>query len=103
MVKKKKILVTEVMPEFDAGIKSIPADRRIFIDKSIAIAHRIFQVMEEKGLNQKHLANKMDISEEEVNKLLGGMHNLNLRMIAKLEAALETTMVSIPGDSSSKA
>jgi hypothetical protein len=49
MIRKKKLLIEETMPEFDAGIDAMPEDSKIFVDKSIEIAHFIFQVMEAKG------------------------------------------------------
>ncbi|MBI1782739.1 MAG: helix-turn-helix transcriptional regulator [Sphingobacteriales bacterium] len=96
MIKKKKVLLAEDMPEFQASIDNMPADSKIFVDKSLEIAHYIFQLMERKGLKQKDLAEKMGKTEAEVSKILGGMHNLTLRSIAKLEAALEDTIVYTP-------
>ena len=96
MNKKKKTLIAEEMPEFKASIDAMSADSKIFVDKSLEIAEYIFQVMEQKGLKQKDLAEKMGKTEAEVSKMLGGMHNLTLRSISKLEAALEATIVCTP-------
>jgi len=96
MTRKKKILVAEEMPEFDAGIAGMPEDSKIFVDKSLEIAQYIFRVMEEKGLKQKDLAVKMGKTEAEISKLLAGMHNYTLRSIAKIEAALGVTVVCTP-------
>jgi transcriptional regulator with XRE-family HTH domain len=96
MIKNKKILVAEEMPEVQASIDAMPAENRIFVDKSLEIADYIFRVMEEKGMLQKDLADKMGKSEAEISKILGGMQNLTLRTIAKLEAALESTLVCTP-------
>jgi ribosome-binding protein aMBF1 (putative translation factor) len=96
MLRRKKVLREEVMPEFDAGIEATPEDSKIFVDKSLEIAEYIFRLMEEKGMKQKDLAAKMSKSEAEVSKLLGGMHNYTLRSIAKLEAALGATIISTP-------
>jgi transcriptional regulator with XRE-family HTH domain len=96
MLRRKKVLREEVMPEFDAGIEATPEDSKIFVDKSLEIAEYIFRLMEEKGMKQRDLAAKMGKSEAEVSKLLGGMHNYTLRSIAKLEAALGATIISTP-------
>lgn len=88
MIKKKKILKAEAMPEFKTSIDSMPEESKIFVDKSLEIAHYIFQLMEQKGMKQKDLAAKMGKSEAELSKILAGMHNLTLRSVAKLEAAL---------------
>ncbi len=97
MNKKKKILVPENMPEFDAGIESMPEDSKIFVDKSLEIADYIYRVMEQKGMKQKDLAEKMGKSEAEISKLLAGMHNYTLRSISKIEAALGCTIICTPG------
>lgn len=96
MTKKKKQLVPEEMPEFDAGIASMAPDSKIFVDKSFEIATYIFHVMEAKGINQRELAEIMGKSEAEVSKMLSGMHNLTLRSISKLEAALGETVITTP-------
>lgn len=96
MIRKKKILVPENMPDFDAGIAGMEEESRIFVDKSLEISHYIHQVMTSKGMKQKDLAEKMGKSEAEVSKLLGGMHNYTLRSIAKMEAALGTTLIFTP-------
>ena len=96
MIKKKKILKAEAMPEFKASIDSMPEDRKIFVDKSLEIAHYVFQLMEQKGMKQKDLAAKMGKTEAELSKILAGMHNLTLRSVAKLEAALGSTIICTP-------
>lgn len=96
MKKNKKILVPETMPEFDTGIENMPEDSKIFVDKSLEIADYIYRVMEQKGMKQKDLAEKMGKSEAEVSKLLAGMHNYTLRSIAKIEAALGCTIICTP-------
>ncbi|MBI2284192.1 MAG: helix-turn-helix transcriptional regulator [Bacteroidetes bacterium] len=93
MIKKKKSLKTESIPEFRASIDAMPEDSKIFVDKSLEIAHHIILLMRQKGMKQKDLAEKMGKSEAEISKLLGGMHNYTLRSIAKLEAALGSTVI----------
>lgn len=96
MLKKKKILVEEELPEFEASIEVMPEDSRIFVDKSLEIADYIFRVMETKNMKQKDLALAMGKTEAEVSKWLAGMHNYTLRSLAKLEAALGETIVCTP-------
>ena len=96
MIKKKKILIAEDIPEFRESIDKMPADSKIFVDKSMEIAHHIFRLMEERGMKQKELAAKMGKSEAEISKMLAGMHNLTLRSIAKLEAAFGETIICTP-------
>ena len=84
MVRKKKILIAEEIPDFEASIKAMPEDSKIFVDKSMEIADYIFRVMDTKGIKQEALG----ITEAEINKWLSGMHNHTLRSLSKIEAAL---------------
>jgi transcriptional regulator with XRE-family HTH domain len=93
MIKKRKQLAAEEVPEFQASIDALPEDSRIFVDKSLEIAHFIHFLMEQKGMKQKDLAGQLNKSEAEMSKILGGMQNLTLRTIAKLEAALGTDII----------
>ena len=93
---KKKVLKAKFIPEFDTAIDEMHEDSKIFVDKSLEIAHYIFQIMEQKGLKQKDLAEKMGKTEAEVSKWLAGMHNYTLRSIAKIEAALGSTIICTP-------
>lgn len=93
---KKKVTRVEAIPEFKESIESMPADSKIFVDKSLEIADYIFLLMEHRGMKQKDLADKMGKTEAEVSKLLAGMHNYTLRSIAKIEAALGTTVICTP-------
>jgi transcriptional regulator with XRE-family HTH domain len=93
---KKKVIKVEAIPEFEESIVSMPDDSRIFVDKSLEIADYIFLLMAHRGMKQKDLAEKMGKSEAEVSKLLAGMHNYTLRSIAKIEAALGSTVICTP-------
>lgn len=97
--RKKKVLAKEEVPEFRASIEQMEEDSRIFVDRSVEIAHHIFLLMEQKGMKQKDLAERMGKSEAEVSKWLGGLHNYTLRSLAKLEAALGSAVICTPKQS----
>lgn len=98
----KKTLKTEHIPEFRLLIEKMPEDSKLFVDKSLEIANYVFHVMEQKGMKQKDLADKLGKTEAEVSKWLGGMHNFTLRSIAKIETALGTSIIMIPSSKQSK-
>ncbi len=52
------------------------------------IAMRMLDRMEELGLTQKALAEKMDCSQQYVSKVLKGTENLSIETISKIENAL---------------
>jgi len=74
----------------------MPEDVKIFVDKYADIVVRINQLLKEKGLSQKSLAEKMDKKPSEISKWLNGEHNFTLRSIAKLEAELGETILYVP-------
>jgi transcriptional regulator with XRE-family HTH domain len=93
MIKKKKQITSVELPGFQESIDAMSDESRIFVDKSLEIAHFIHYLMEKNGLKQKDLADRMEKSEAEVSKILSGMQNLTLRTIAKLEAALGSDII----------
>ena len=96
MTKKKKIFEEEYIPEFEESIATIAEDSKIFVEKSLEIANYLMQLLAEKDLKQKDLADKLGKSEAEVSKWLTGMHNFTLRSLSKLEAALGATIICTP-------
>lgn len=96
MIKKKKLLEEEHIPEVEQSVANMPEDSKIFVEKSLEIANYLMQVLQEKNLKQKDLADRLGKSEAEVSKWLAGMHNFTLRSLSKLEAALEATVICTP-------
>jgi transcriptional regulator with XRE-family HTH domain len=65
-----------------------PEEVRIFVRQYTDIVVRINQLLLQKGLSQKDLADKMKKKPSEISKWLKRPHNLTLKTIAKLEAEL---------------
>lgn len=65
-----------------------PEEVRIFVRQCTDIVVRINQLLLQKGLSQKDLADKMNKRPSEISKWLKRPHNLTLKTIAKLEAEL---------------
>ncbi|MBR5211583.1 MAG: helix-turn-helix transcriptional regulator [Bacteroidales bacterium] len=59
------------------------------------IAMRVLDEMETKGFTQKEFAEKVGCSQQYISRILKGRENLSLETIAKLEAALEATIIEI--------
>ena len=66
------------------------------MDLTVAIANRIYQILETKGMSQKDLAQKLGKTETEVSRWLSGMHNLTIGTIAKISIALGEELLVIP-------
>ena len=66
------------------------------VDMQVMIANRIYDLLEQKKMSQKDLAQKLGKTETEVSRWLSGTHNLTLSTICKISAALEEEIVSVP-------
>lgn len=89
MAKKNKIL-----EEIRA---TIPMEMKLQMELSVAIANRIYDILEAKGMSQKDLAILLGKTETEVSRWLSGTHNLTIATICKISAALkEDILVAAP-------
>lgn len=66
-----------------------------WLDKSSEIAINILEALRDKNLSQKDLAEKMELSAQQVNKIIKGQQNLTLETICKIEGALEISLIEV--------
>lgn len=77
-------------------LEETPLETKIFVDKYSDLILRINQILRDKGISQKELAENMDKKPSEISRWLSGNQNITLRSIAKLEAELGETLIEIP-------
>ena len=87
MAKKNKIL-----EEIRA---TIPLEMKLQMEMSVAIANRIYDILESKGMSQKDLAILLGKTETEVSRWLSGTHNLTIATICKISSALKESILVI--------
>ena len=75
---------------------TITPEMKLQMEMSVAIANRIYEILESKGMTQKDLAQKLGKTETEVSRWLSGTHNLTLSTICKISAALGEEIVIVP-------
>jgi ribosome-binding protein aMBF1 (putative translation factor) len=63
-------------------------ENREWLRKSAAIAVQILDALKAQDLSQKDLAERMNVSPQQVNKIVKGKENLTLETISNLEIAL---------------
>ena len=80
----------------DRLLKSTPKDVAIFVDLFADLVVRINQLLREKGITKKELAEKLDKKPSEISKWLSGEHNFTLRSLAKLSAELGEPLLEVP-------
>ena len=73
---------------FQRILENTPEDVDLFVDWYADLVVRIHQLLKEKNLSQKELAEKMGKQPSEISKWLSGAHNFTLRSLAKLSAEL---------------
>lgn len=67
---------------------NLDPDNEKFVENNTSIVEEIYQILENKKLNQTDLASMLGKRGSEISKLLSGVHNLTLRSISKMEVAL---------------
>jgi transcriptional regulator with XRE-family HTH domain len=65
------------------------------LDNSSKVAVNVLEALREKKMSQKDLAEKMNVSAQQINKIVRGQQNLTFGTIAKLEDALGITLIEI--------
>ena len=79
-----------------------PEEVERFVDKNLDISQQVYALLKEKGWTQKKLAEVLGKADAEVSKWLSGSHNITLRSIAKMEAALDADIILTPQKASEK-
>lgn len=80
---------------FEARKRTVSNEAKEFVDLSFKIVDRIYDILQEKGMSQKDLAEKLDKSEAEISKWMRGTHNFTISTIIKLECALGEPILSV--------
>ena len=73
---------------FKNELEKVDNDVKIEIDLSFQIADKISSILKSKGMSQKEFAEKMQKSEAEISRWVGGTHNFTIKTIAKISDVL---------------
>ena len=63
------------------------------VDMQVMIANRIYDLLEQKKMSQKDLAQKLGKTETEVSRWLCGTHNMTMATLAKIAVALDDDLI----------
>ena len=74
---------------------TITPETKMQMEISVAIANRIYEILEEKGMTQKDFARLMGKTETEVSRWLSGTHNMTLATLCKISIALGENIFSV--------
>lgn len=81
---------------FDQISASIPKETKLFASNSLDIVDRIHDIMQRKSITQKKLAEKVEKTPATISNWLASGHNLTLKTISILEAALGEKIIITP-------
>lgn len=73
------------------------------VDLCVAIANRVYDLLEEHGMSQRDLARALGKTETEVSRWLSGTHNLTIATIAKMAAVLGDDIITATSSTRYKA
>ena len=74
---------------------SITPEMKAQTEMYVAIANRIYDILESKNMTQKDLAHLMGKTETEVSRWLSGTHNLTVATLCKISVALGEKVVKV--------
>ena len=80
---------------FEERRKHVNPEIRKSVDLSFQIVDRIHQILEEKGLRQKDLAELLGKSEAEISKWMRGTHNFTIDTLVSIEIALNAPILQV--------
>lgn len=74
---------------------TIPPALKMQMELSVAIANRIYDILEEKDMSQKEFARLLGKTETEVSRWLSGTHNLTVATLCKISVALGEDIIIV--------
>ncbi len=87
-------VVSDKPSNFLAKLEHYKTNKK-WLDNSSKIAISVLEVLREKDWTQKDLAEKMNVSAQQVNKIIKGQQNLTFETVGKLEDALGIPLMEI--------
>ena len=75
--------------------RTISPEMKMQMELSVAIANRIYDILEAKGLSQKDFAKMMGKTETEVSRWLSGTHNMTMATICKISTVLGEDIIKV--------
>ena len=70
-------------------------DNREWLRKSAVIAIKVLDALDAQGLTQKDLAERMNVSPQQISKIVKGQENLTLQTIIELESILGIHIINV--------
>ena len=85
---------SKVNPTMEMIRQETPPEVNKQVDLCVAIANRVYDLLEERGMSQRDLARALGKTETEVSRWLSGTHNLTVATIAKMATVLGDDIIA---------
>jgi ribosome-binding protein aMBF1 (putative translation factor) len=92
---KPRVLVNATPAHGWKDRKDYKPENRRQLRKAMSVALRVLDILDERGLSQQDLADKMKVTRQQVNKVLKGRENITLETIDRLERALGVQLIQV--------
>lgn len=103
-MENKKIVVKSKLEQFTSKEPSKWLEKAVWreqnvgwLDRSFLIALKILSTLRENKKSQTWLADKLNVTPQQVSKIIKGAENLTLETINNIENALGIPLMEIPG------
>lgn len=97
--------LNERLDKFEKKVSNTPSNflskfadykaNKKWLERSSEIAVNVLEALRDKGLSQKDLAEKLQISAQQINKIVKGQQNLTIETICKIENALQISLIDM--------
>lgn len=87
-------LVSDKPSNFLAKLEHYKSNKK-WLDNSSKVAINVLDALKEKNWSQRDLAEKMNVSAQQINKIIKGQQNLTFETVGKLEDALGISLMEI--------
>ena len=88
------MIAHKVNPIMEECRKLVTPEIQKQVDLCVAIANRVYDLLEERGMSQRDLARALGKTETEVSRWLSGTHNLTIATIAKMATVLGDDIIT---------
>ena len=82
--------------KLDNIFSNTPEYIKRFVDRQGEIALQIISILKNKRIKQKEIAEKLNMRESQLSKILSGEANITIKTIAKIETVLGEEIIHVP-------
>jgi transcriptional regulator with XRE-family HTH domain len=87
---------------FDKALSQVSGDIKRFVGHSVNLVNEIANLLDDKKMSRKDLADLLGKKESEISKWMSGTHNMTLKTISKIEDVLDEEIILTSSEAKKK-